>query len=139
MANMYPSKKAGGGGSGTRTTLWTNSTPTSSLAFKTINLSQSINNFTYIVFRYAVDTTNQTDAYCSEIIISTENLKKCLFDDESPHPYVELGGMSGNLYARHVSYNYNATKLVVEDCYRVNASGTSNTKMILLSVEGLNF
>ena len=140
MANMYPSKKAGGGGSGTRTTLWTNSTPTSAQAFKTITLSQSIANFSYIVFRYAVDTTNQTDEYCSEVIISKENLRKCIYSTY-PSLLVELGGVTtSTYYTRHIASNsVNWSKLVVDDAFKVNGTGYDDTKMILLSVEGLNF
>ena len=59
------------GGKMSETVLWTNPSPTSTFASQTVNLSQSIQNFKYIKFKYAnncYDTTVQ-----SSVIISIED------------------------------------------------------------------
>ena len=65
---------AGGGGSMTETTLWTNSSPSASFAAQTITLSDNISNYDYIRIKYRYNNTTPTDSYAMTDVTSLQSM-----------------------------------------------------------------
>lgn len=128
--------RCGGGGDLQATTLWTNSSPTSSFSGGEVTLSQDIDNFAYIGIRFKATTASASDL--GEIIVSSADLKNASSSGASNSRVALCANDStATIHVRAVSY-VSDTKLNFGQGRRVNASGTSNTVAIPTSIVGYN-
>lgn len=126
--------KAGGGGKMTETTLWTNSSPTSSFANQTVTLSQSITAFDYI--RIYFRTQNTQDNEFSAIYLASE-VNTWVESSSTPRPFGILCGNQGtNTRKRLVMYVSN-TSLSLSHATGVNNSTTVDAALIPTKITGL--
>ena len=117
------------------TTLWTNSSPTSSLATTQITLSQSIANFDYIAIKYKTYTTS-SDTIAA--IFSKADVRKCT--GTSNNFRMTLGGFYSTGYTRTVKYDTD-TAFTIGDAWKYGTSTSSkgNNYTIPTSIVGLKF
>lgn len=116
------------------TTLWTNSNPNTSYAGGDVTLSQDIDNFKYIGFRFKDNTASSS--VTSEILVTPTNLKK---STGASNPRVALGANNSSSvhYLRGVAY-VSDTKVSIGVAYRLNSSGSDNSLAIPTSIVGYN-
>ena len=130
--------KGGGGGKYTETSLWTNANPSASAGFaaQTVTLSESIDNFKYIAFKYKFN--NATDSILTSVF-TVEDVKKSVLSTSTHHSVIELGIQdSSNYYlARPVGY-VNSTSIQFLTSYRLNGAASSANGAIPLEILGLN-
>lgn len=115
------------------TTLWTNSSPTTTFAEQSITLSQDIDNFAYIGIKYRVSTTATSDE--TEILVTPTNLKKSAATASAVRIIIGANNSGGNRYDRGIQYNSD-TSLTISGAYRVNTSGSGNNLAIPLYIYG---
>lgn len=116
------------------TTLWTNNSPTSSFSAQTVTLSQDIDNYAYIGFRYAASTSSSAET--NEVIVTPENLKKSIAGNSKARISIGCTNSSGSFYLRSVAYSSD-TSISINNAYRENNNaGTSNTLCIPTSIVG---
>ena len=116
------------------TTLWTNSSPTSSFAAQDVTLSQSFTNFDYIKINWRATKSNTTAA---SMIVPPSVLQNSSATANSNN--VEFGTHTGStVRARSIRYSSN-TKLSISTAYNVNTSGNSTDYAIPTSIVGLKF
>lgn len=127
--------RSGGGGDLTETTLWTNESPTSSIAAETdISLSQGYNNFDYIGVYFRVTT-----------LIDTTYLVMCptsVFDNATPSSGFRLclSNYTNSYTAARTIWRgstSNYTSLKVSAGYRINSTSTANSNVIPTKIVGL--
>lgn len=118
----------------TSTTLWTNTTPTSSFAGQSIQLSEDVDNFNYIKVNFRWSTSNNTTR---SAIFPTSVLKAA--NNYSTGAIGMNVTSSGNTRCRGL-YLTDDTHLYFGGCYQTTTSSQSvaNTFVIPTSVEGLN-
>ena len=139
MANMYPSKKTGGGGAPTETTLWTNPSPTSTFGITEATLSSSIDNFDYIKIKFAATTLYQASANCIECIYSKEDVRKTSVSTLGMQLAMSVRPTSNAKYNARRVYYMNDTKLSFSPAYQMNGSTTDNNSCIPLSIVGVKY
>lgn len=118
------------------TVLWTNSAPTSSFASQTVTLSDSMDNYKYLAFKYRVNTSVEGD---TTNIYSVEDIHKMLGSGTNN---VNVGSLDiyvsgGNTYSRQIGYSSD-TAILFKDSYRLNAQASANTTCIPTEIIGLN-
>lgn len=131
MANMYPSKKAGGGTPRIQLTeLWRNSNTSSSFSAQTITLSQSFKDFDYVLILSKSGTSLNGSG---EILISKDDLGASL-SDTSGRQVCTITAYVGNsmFYSRTIQNDrdYNGNRLIISSAQRIGASGTNNAYII---------
>ena len=128
-------KKGGKGTEYTETSLWTNSSPTSSFTSQTVTLSQSIDNYKYVKIKFRLSTSNSTT---SETIYSV--------DDFKAYTSTTALGISGGIigqpvasqgYVRKVIYS-SATQIQFDTAYRLAVNDANTSYLIPLEILGLN-
>ena len=129
-------KKGGGGGKYTETSLWTNPSPTSSSGFpaQTVTLSESMDNFKYLAFKYRASTGND---FVDCAIYSVEDVKNSSTTEIGN--VIGLGSVASGarIYSRYIDY-VSSTSLSFTTAYRANASATGDGSAIPLEILGLN-
>lgn len=124
--------KCGGGGGMTETTLWTNSSPTSTFAAQSVTLSQSLSNFDYIRFEYRFSTSNSASY---SVIIKASDVTNSL--TTSGNFTIALMVRSSSYYrSRRVTYN-SLTSLEVSLAWDSNHAGSSNSEAIPTKIVGM--
>ncbi len=121
----------------TETTLWTNSSPTSSFDAQTVTLSQSMANFTYLKIKFASSTSYYSDSYCSSIIVSVTDFKKST--EAQWKPIVGLVTKiqsSGGNRCRRAFYSSN-TQVEFSAANQISGTTTTNTSCIPISIVGM--
>lgn len=124
----------------TETTLWTNSTPTSTFSAQAVTLSQSIDNFDYIKIKHA-SVRNQTtnNSFLMETIYSKEDVRKC--KNSSSTVQMALCGKIGSdrAIARHIWY-VSDTELNISDVKYIGGSWSlDNSQEIPISIVGIKY
>ena len=127
---------ASGGGGITETTLWENSTPTSSFAGQTVTLSDNMDNYDFLKFCFNRSTTNTTDK--CEIIYSVDEFKK--FTAAANHfngatAFYPTDG-TARLYARAYKYISN-TQVAFENMYQMSGTVSDNGAGIPTKIIGM--
>lgn len=134
MANMYPSKKAGGGTPKIEwTTLW--SGRLTSFAAQTITLSQSFNNFDYIQIGF----WNSTSGSGYGELMATKDTLGCSIANSSRELVTITACLdSSTSYSRTIinDIDYNGTKLKISAAFKLGGSGTNNNYAIPNYVSG---
>ena len=85
------------GGQYTETSLWTNGAPTSSFASQTITLSDSMEKYSYIKFRYRNSTSNAIE---SNIIVSLFDFKKSISTEGNNRVRPAMEAVNTNSFER---------------------------------------
>ena len=119
------------------TTLWTNSSPTSSFAAQVVTLSDDYTNYDYIKVVYAFATTAQTGGNVKSALMSSADISA----GEGNGLHLALGGLhiiSGSYYysARIVIKQSDTTKLRISADFGISPS---DSREIPLSIIGCNF
>lgn len=125
-----------GGGALTETTLWTNSAPTSSFVEQTVTLSDSIENYKYIKFRYYLSTTLHSSR---EIIVPIDTLKLSAspaYGTSTPNIAASLTSESSVMYARRIYFVSN-TSLQLATPVGINSTSTANNAAIPIEIIGM--
>lgn len=126
-------KKGGGGQKYTETSLWTNPSPNSAYSGGNVTLSESMDNFKYLMFKVKVSTTANKVVSC---IASVEDVKKSAIGLDNFQITVN-SYVTSAYYSRSVIYS-NSTTLTFRAAYQLNASGSSTAACIPLEILGLN-
>lgn len=133
MAEKLCALKKKGGGKLSETTLWTNSTPTSSFPNSDITLNNNLSEYDSIRIYYRVSTSNN----------------KTTFVDVSESDFIEMVGIDGTLkvgiscfdggttYLRALNYIDNYT-VHFNSAGQLGVTTLSNTKCIPVKICGLN-
>ena len=116
------------------TTLWTNSSPTSSFSSKTVTLSQSKANFDYLEFIYAL-STSQTTLTRSIIIPASEFTSDT--SDAANKTRVGLSGKGNSTTFCRFAFYVSNTSVQFSNAYNVAATGNTNASCIPLYIKGL--
>ena len=126
-----------GGGGMTETTLWTNPSPSSSLAGGDVTLSQSIANYDLLKFtwRYSTDDTTSIITYVDVPTYRANSKSASGSAGKGINPSCLIYTGSAN-YVRTCYYTSD-TKTYIGVCGRVGSSSTSNTSVILKSIKGI--
>ena len=136
MANMYPSKKAGGGGGLSETLLWTNPTPSGSYSGGLVTLSEAVYDGNTIIYDYIkIELRNAgSSSYVTEVLYPTSVLKYMY----SNAYYVPIGISdqgSNQMYVRYIQLT-NATTLRFGSCYKTGTSSGYSSACYPLTVKG---
>lgn len=131
----YVPMTAGGGGSMTETTLWTNSDPTTAFASQTVNLSGNLSDYEYIGFECRFSTTydNRLMTY-----VKASDFPDCVAETNEPMPCF-FSYNSTYFYCRLIQYASDTT-VTIGGCYRGKPTGTwaaQSAALIPLRVVGL--
>lgn len=131
--------KGGGGGVGyavatkpskTETTLWTNSSPTSSFAAKDVTgLSSGISNFDYIRITYRASTSDST----------SQSTTFAVSELPSSSGRVTIGMMVGTGTRYRPVYKSSNTSIYIYGCYSSGSSTATNTYLIPTKIEGIKY
>lgn len=122
----------------TETTLWTNSSPTSTFANTTVTLSQSIENFDYIKFRIASTKSNTAESYQAESIFSVADVKRSTTTTYAPQCIISSRSTSGGQYVRRFLYESN-TSLSISSGQQIAGTSGNNNYVIPLSIVGIKY
>lgn len=136
MAEKLCQLKKKGGGNPKETVLWTNSSPTTSQAAVTLNLSESIENFDYIKIKARNSTTNTSS---DEVLYPIEYVKKS--SRTANNPAMIIGFFDSSLsyfFVRRIYYSSN-TALTTTAAYTTGGSGTFNNYSIVTEISGVKF
>ena len=121
-------------------TLWSNSSPTTALEAKTLTLSESLNNFDYLIFEYMLSDAsnyNISSNQGGQVVVAPQFIRK----------YSEASGTIGAFtiaardtdawWARRISY-VSATQLKISSAFKLGELSTGNNdKVILKYIYGL--
>ena len=115
------------------TTLWTNSSPTSSFATQTVTLSNGISNYSYIKIVYRASNTVEEESYLyvpqAKMISSTET-----------NDYNIVGLCNYGTSYRYIRFAFYAsdTSIKFSDCGRWKNNANGNTICVPISIIGVN-
>lgn len=123
----------------TETTLWTNSSPTSSFAEQTITLSQAFTNFDLIKIEYQASVSKTTKGY---VYVDKTTLQQSLWSDASK-PLVSISGRNNSAsgstqYVRRIVY-VSTTQLTITTAYQINANNSATNSAIPTKITGIKF
>lgn len=130
--------RCGGGGTPISTTLWTNSSPTSSTTGIVANLSQGLSNFDYVAFKFRISTTNSTQQIGGMMSIA-DFIATAGSDYPGTRSFIGYASSSSLLYVRSIRYSSN-TQVLIGNAFKVITSGTPGTtptQVIPLEVIGI--
>ena len=126
-----------GGGTIRSTSLWTNSSPTSSFAQQTISLGDNLSNYQYVRVRYRCSTTNSTTWESAMVKVSDYSQSGGTSYPLSRPLWLGTMPNSSYNYCRAVNYDSDTT-IYFSRCVRFASTTESNTYCIPLEVEGIN-
>ena len=135
------STNGGGGGSLTPTTLWSNNSPStnfpsSGTSTTQVNLSDDIDNYTYLKFKFNRSTTDTTNQ--AEVIYTVEEFKKFTANSSKFMGAVAFYSSTGtsNNYSRRFWYVSN-TKVAISVMYQIGGTYSDNGAGIPTEIIGL--
>lgn len=136
MANMYPSKKAGGSNP-TETVLWTNSDPSTAFSGQTANLSQSLANFDAVKI-VSIPYAGQTSS-TMESIYEMEYFNKTGNHTGYYNDCALCGGYSSShQYTRIIKKNSD-TAIYFTLAYRFGWTSSDNSYIIPTQIIGIKY
>lgn len=121
----------GGGGGETKTTLWTNPSPTSSMTSETVTLSDDLTKYKYLEIEWKRTTTDNTTA--SMRVLSSVFAS---FGSSASPKYL-MGAGTTTYVARAVVYASD-TSVSFSQCRQVNGTGSSSGSCIPTKITGIN-
>lgn len=129
----YSAKPTGGF---SETTLWTNSSPTSSFAAQSVTLSQSIQNFDYIRINYNLTKSNSTSG---QVVYPSSYLASLTATSGNRINAGLTGGLNNNgNWVRTITAPSN-TSIAFTTATRGASSSSSSDNLIPTSIVGLKF
>ena len=121
---------------GTKTLLWTNSSPNNSFGKETVTLSSSMDNFSHLLIQYKSSTTS-TEIYEDLFKISPYRLNN--FSDGTGVYAIGCWGADSSIISRTFRY-VDSNNLRFGGAAKMNLSNTEDfTRLIPLNIYGLNF
>ena len=122
-----------GGSLPIETTLWENSSPTSSMTTQTITLSDDITNYDYLKVEYRQTTSTDTRS----ILVFTVNdfITNGIYTAVGPKFTLGIRGSSVN-HARPICYSTN-TAIYIMNCYAIGATNSASGSCIPLKIVGI--
>lgn len=108
------------------TTLWTNPTPTSAITTLTVNLSQSITDFDFIMIRCRAGTINNTGTENYETNYTLQTRRSAF-----------VGATDNTYFYSRRAYCPTATTMTFERCYREGLSSTSDGYCLPVNIYGV--
>ena len=124
--------KTGGGGALSETVLWTNSSPTTSFAAKTVTLSQSIANFERVRIYWRGSTSLATEA---SIDVSISDLQS-FTGNSALRGSLGIINTNGSNYTRSFAY-VNNTSIAFTNAYPFDNTSAVNIVAIPTKICGL--
>lgn len=119
----------------TETSLWVNSSPTSSFAGgQNVTLSDSLDNYDYIKFRWRISTTYENPNEC---LVSVKAFKK--MDMTSLATIMAFGGMNSNAddsYLRRIAYTSNTQVWFGSSLKGTTTANTTNIPLEIIGIKG---
>lgn len=126
-----------GGGSMSETTLWTNATPTADFAAATVNLSDNISNYDYIVIEANFSKSeNNSLTY----IYKASELPNCT--QGGTYPVMCVANYYNSRYYYRLIYYVSDTSVSVGTCKYNTGNGTAanyNSGCIPLTIKGMKY
>ncbi len=121
-----------GGGKMTETTLWTNSSPTSTMADTTATLSDNLSNYDYLKVTYRISTSNATT---NEVIVPVSDFKAMKYGNT--YNFMGVSAYVSSLaYCRPIEYT-SETTIKIYQARKLYNSGYGNTIAIPTKISGL--
>ena len=124
--------------SGTETTLWTNSAPTSNFAAQSVTLSDSVNNYDFIKI-YFNNNVSDMSFGSGSILLPVSYLKTCV--SGSNNPKFAIGAVQVSLSSVRCGYYVNPTSIYFLAAYHYGDSNTSTFPQYIVptAISGINF
>ena len=120
-----------------KTTLWTNPTPSNNWGNNEITLSQDMTSFDYLEIEFAYGPTALSRT--TKILVDPTDLPNWLYSSTDSGFFGGLGIRSTTVYmARPLTY-VNSTKLRIGDCYELDGSTAHQNAAIPITVKGIKF
>lgn len=116
-----------------RTSLWSNSSPSSNFATQTVSLSQSIANFKYIAIEYKASTSSSTTV---EILFTPTDLRKATVSQGNP--MFALAGRYPNVFNERFVIYSSDTEILFGDARAYNNTTIQNSYAIPIKISGIN-
>ena len=116
-----------------RTSLWSNSSPSSDFAGQTVSLSQSIANFKYIAIEYKASTSSSITI---EILFTPTDLRKATVSNGNP--LFALAGRYPNVFNERFFYYSSDTGISFSDARIYNSTTVKNSYAIPIKISGIN-
>lgn len=129
-------KGGGGGQKYTETSLWTNPSPSSSFSAQDVTLSESMDNFKYLAFKFGYSTTAQTGDCCGVEIVEVSEFKKASYPSSNSRVLYVLGGSASVSFTRNVMYTSGTVRF--GGAYQISTTTNNNAYCIPLEILGLN-
>lgn len=136
MANMFPSKKKP---TEHRTTLWTNSAPTSDFANQNVIMSQSADNYEYLIITVAQNKNTQSSNR-AEFYIKVDEMLNYVYFRQGLTLFIS-GDATYTRTARLSSADSTNKTMNFTACYKYSGSSntTANAIVIPIKIEGMNY
>lgn len=135
MAEKLCQLKKKGGAALTESILWTNSSPTSSLASKDISLNDSFLNYSYIKISYKINTSSSEEY---QVLYPADLVKKSAFVTNVP--IISIGArhstLGGTSIVRFITY-VSDTSLHFSNASIITGSTTNNDYIIITQITGV--
>lgn len=124
--------KTGGGGALSETVLWTNPSPTSSLAAGNRTITGNFSDYKYVKIEWRYSTSSQTK---NNIIISIDEFKT-MTSTGGTCPVVVAIRTSNTIYGR-VIYYVDDTTFANGSAYPLGGTTAANANVIITQISGL--
>ena len=119
---------------GSETTLWTNSSPSSSFAQQTVTLSYSMSNYTYVRFYMRRSTTNSDTASYIILVSDFSNMDNA---NGTFRLMPEFKGSSGVIFKRGIIF-VSSTSVKFGNCTDNSTGGNVNGTLVPTKITGFN-
>jgi hypothetical protein len=134
----YVDMNAGLGVKYTETSLWTNSTPTSSFSAQAVTLSQSMADFKYLKIKVAPSTTSTSGQYFEDIVLVSELQRTQSSIQEGVRDRLVLGFARTTYDYERPYYYASNTSIYFMATAQAGTNTTNNSRNIPLEILGLN-
>ena len=125
-----------GGGILSETSLWSNNSPSTSFSSQTVSLSDDINNYSYLKFKFNRSTSDSTNN--AEVIYTVDEFKKYTVATNKFNGAVAFFGGSGTsaTYARRFWYTTD-TSVSFDSMYQIGGTYSDNGAGIPTEIIGM--
>ena len=122
----------GGGGELTETTIWTNSSPTSTFPDTTITLSDSISNYKFLKIKFRKATTASDE---TSVMFDCDDFTEQIINTNKSVTCIAFVGTSVT-YARRIGY-VDDTHIHIDKNIQINGQATTTNYNIPVEIIGL--
>lgn len=116
----------------TETTLWTNSSPSTSFSDQSVTLSESVENFKYIAFYVRTSESDNTESY---VICDVDELKTYIAS--GTHPELCMASRVNNQQFTRMVFYVDTTHIKYDNAYELTGAPTRNSYVIPTKIVGL--